>query len=90
MKLVAAADGREGSLAIHADVSIYAGLFDGAERAELLLDDKRLAYVHVARGSVSINGLALTTGDAAKLSGENRLFIDQGREAEVLVFDLQP
>ena len=90
LKLVAAADGREGSLTIHADVSIYAGLFDGAERAELLLDDKRLAYVHVARGSVSINGLALTTGDAAKLSGENRLFIDQGREAEVLVFDLQP
>jgi redox-sensitive bicupin YhaK (pirin superfamily) len=91
LKLVASPDGPrhvKGSVTLHADASIYAGLFDGAERAELLLDDKRLAYVHVARGSASINGQALAAGDAAKLSGESLLVIDQGREAEVLVFDL--
>jgi quercetin 2,3-dioxygenase len=90
LKLVASPDGREGSVTLHAHASIYAGLFDGAERAELLLDDKRLAYVHVARGSASIDWHALAAGDAAKLSGESRLVIDQGGEAEVLVFDLQP
>jgi quercetin 2,3-dioxygenase len=88
LKLVASPDGRDGSVTIHADASIHAGLFDGAERAELPLDDKRLAYVHVVRGSLSINGQALAAGDAAKLSGESLLVIDQGREAEVLVFDL--
>ncbi len=88
LKLVASPDGRHESVTIHADASIYAGLFDGAERAELALDDKRLAYAHVVRGTVTINGQALAAGDAAKLTGESRLVIDRGRDAEVIVFDL--
>jgi redox-sensitive bicupin YhaK (pirin superfamily) len=93
LKLVASPDGPrhvQGSVTIHADASIYAGLFDGAERAELALDNKRLAYAHVVRGTVNVNGRALAAGDAAKLAGESRLVIDQGHEAEVIVFDLQP
>jgi redox-sensitive bicupin YhaK (pirin superfamily) len=86
--LVASPDGRDGSVTIHADASIRAGLFDGAERAELALDPSRLGYVYVARGSVRINGQPLAAGDAAQLDGEARLVIDQGRQAEVLVFDL--
>jgi quercetin 2,3-dioxygenase len=88
LKLVASPDGRDGSVTIHADASIHAGLFDGIERAELALDNKRLAYAHVVRGTASINGHALAAGDAAKLVGESRLVIDQGRDAEVIVFDL--
>ncbi len=90
LKLVASADSREGSVTIHADASIRAGLFNDAERAELALDTKRLTYVHVVRGDVRINGQSLAAGDAAKLSGESRLVVDQGRDAEVLVFDLAP
>jgi redox-sensitive bicupin YhaK (pirin superfamily) len=78
----------DGSVTIHADAVIRAGLFDGAERAELALDPCRLAYVHVARGAVSVNGTALAAGDAARLDGESRLVIEHGRDAEVLVFDL--
>jgi redox-sensitive bicupin YhaK (pirin superfamily) len=78
----------DGSVTIHADAVIRAGLFDGEERAELALDPRRLAYVHVARGAVSVNGTALAAGDAARLDGENRLVLDHGRDAEVLVFDL--
>jgi quercetin 2,3-dioxygenase len=88
LKLVASPDGRDGSVTIHADASLYAGLIDGAERAELALDAQRLAYVHVVRGDVSVNGQPLAAGDAARLSGESRLVIDQGRDAEVIVFDL--
>lgn len=88
LRLVASPDGREGSVTIHADASIRAGLFDGAERAELALDPRRLAYVHVARGSVSVNGKPLATGDAALLADEQRLVLDGGDHAEVLVFDL--
>ena len=88
LRLVASPDGRDGSVTIHADAAMYAGLFDGAERAELALDTSRLGYVYVARGSVRINGQPLAAGDAAQLDGEARLVIDQGRQAEVLVFDL--
>ena len=86
--LVAAPDGRDGAVTIHADASMYAGLLDGAERAELALDAKRLAYVHIVRGQARVNGQALKGGDAATLDGETRLVIDQGHAAEVIVFDL--
>ncbi len=88
LKLVASPDGRDGSVTIHADASMYAGLFDGAEHAEFPLDARRLGYVHVVRGEASVNGHALMAGDAAELSGENHLVIDQGRNAEVIFFDL--
>ena len=89
LRLVASPDGRDGSVTIHANASMYAGLFDGTERAELELDPKRLAYVHLVRGEASINGQALKAGDAVTLDGETRLSIEHGRDAEVIVFDLQ-
>jgi redox-sensitive bicupin YhaK (pirin superfamily) len=88
LRLVAAPDGRDGAVTLHADASIFAGLFDAGERAELALDPQRLAYVHVVRGELSVNGQALAAGDAAQLDGETRLVIDHGRQAEVIVFDL--
>lgn len=89
LKLVAAPDGREGAVTLHADASIRAGLFDGDEHAELALDPERLAYVHVARGEVLLNGeVALKAGDGVTLDGETKLTLSGGREADVLVFDL--
>jgi redox-sensitive bicupin YhaK (pirin superfamily) len=88
LRLVASRDGRHGSVTVHADASMYAGLFDGAERAELALDPKRLAYVQLVRGAASINGHTLEAGDAARLDGESQLVVDRGRGAEVIVFDL--
>jgi len=89
LRLVAAPDGREGAVTLHADASIRAGLFDGDESAELALDPKRLAYVHVAQGEVTLNGdRRLSAGDGVTLDGETRLTLSQGRGADVLVFDL--
>jgi hypothetical protein len=88
LKLVASPDGRDGAVRLNADAAMYVGLFDGAERAALALDPKRLAYVHVARGSVNVNGQALQAGDAAKFDGESRLELSDGQGAEVIVFDL--
>ncbi len=88
--LVAAPDGRDGAVTIHADASIRAGLFDGEEHAELTLDPSRITYLHVVRGALQVNGHALQAGDAARLDAEALLLIDQGRSAEVLVFDLAP
>jgi len=89
LKLVAAPDGRDGAVRLNADAAIYAGLFDGDERAELVLDPRRLGYVHVVRGALSVNGQRLEAGDAVQLDGEPRLRLAEGRDAEVLVFDLQ-
>ena len=88
LRLVASDDGRDGSVTVHADAAIRAGLFDGDERAELALDPARLGYVFVARGRLHVNGHALAAGDAATLDGEDRLVLDRGQGAEVLVFDL--
>jgi redox-sensitive bicupin YhaK (pirin superfamily) len=88
LRLVASPDGREGSVTVHADASIRAGLFDGGERAELPLDPDRLAYVFVARGEIEVNGHALAVGDALALRREERLLLQHGRASEVLVFDL--
>jgi redox-sensitive bicupin YhaK (pirin superfamily) len=90
LALVAAADGREGSVTIHADASIRAGLFSGDERAELALDPKRIAYVHVVRGGLRVNDRQLQAGDAATLTQEAKLVLEGGEDAEVLVFDLAP
>jgi redox-sensitive bicupin YhaK (pirin superfamily) len=90
LRPIASPDGRDGSLTIHADASIGAALVDGAERIERALDPRRLAYVHVVRGSVSVNGVPLEAGDAAGLVDERALAIGAGSDAEVLVFDLAP
>ena len=89
LRLVASPDGREGSVTLHANASLRAGLFDGDESAELTLDPARKAWVHLARGTLTVNGHALQAGDALALSGETRLEISGGEGAEVLVFDLE-
>jgi redox-sensitive bicupin YhaK (pirin superfamily) len=90
LRLVASPDGSEGSVKLNADARMYVGLFDGNERAELALDRGRPAYVHVARGEVTVNGHPLKTGDAARLEGESRIEFSDGKQAEVIAFDLAP
>ncbi len=90
LRLVASNKGAQGSVTIHADASIYAGLFDSAQTATLALDSNRKCYVHLVRGELHVNGRALTAGDAALLSAESQLGLANGKDAEVLVFDLAP
>lgn len=90
LRLVASNDGRDGSVTIHADAAMHAGLFDGAEAATLALPPGRLTYVHVARGRIDVNGRTLEAGDAAQLQQEPTLELANGAGAEVIVFDLAP
>lgn len=91
LRLVASPDGAQGSVTIQQATHMYAGLFDGAdESATHALAAGRLAYVHLARGSVRVNGIQLSAGDAAKIEGESRVQIEGGDGAEVLLFDLPP
>lgn len=88
LTLVADGESREGAVKLHQDASIYAGLFDGEERASFDIKPGRLAYVHLARGSLTVNGNALVAGDALKAEDTAQLVVEQGKNAEVLVFDL--
>jgi redox-sensitive bicupin YhaK (pirin superfamily) len=88
LRLIASPDGADGSVTIHADASLSAALIDSGERIEKALSTGRSYYIHIARGGVSLNGTPLGAGDAAKLTDEKNLVLDQGHAAEVLVFEL--
>jgi redox-sensitive bicupin YhaK (pirin superfamily) len=88
LRLVASPDGARGSVTIHADAAVYAGLFDGEETAELALNPARKGYVHLVRGALDVNGQRINSGDAAMLEDESRIVLANGTDAEVLVFDL--
>src|SRR5207302_4063431 len=88
LRLIASADAREGSVRLHQEADVYAALVDGGEAIEFK-PRRSLAYVHVARGEVGVNGEKLKAGDAVKLSGDdNTVRIGNGRDAEILLFDL--
>jgi len=88
LRLVASPDGREGSVLVHQDASIYASILDGADRAEHAVRGGRGVYVHVARGSVHVNGDLLSAGDALKATEVEAVVLDRANDAEVLLFDL--
>jgi redox-sensitive bicupin YhaK (pirin superfamily) len=88
LRLIVSPDRADGSLLIHQDARIYAGLFDGTEQAVLEVKSGRRLYVHVARGALMANGVALQAGDALKVTDGTQLRLEQGKDAEVLVFDL--
>jgi redox-sensitive bicupin YhaK (pirin superfamily) len=90
LRLLAAPAGEGGAVEIHADARLYSGFFDGDQTAQLTLAPQRKAYVHLVRGSLQVNGVALHAGDAALLDNEVLIRLDQGHDAEVLVFDLRP
>jgi quercetin 2,3-dioxygenase len=88
LRLIASRDGAEGSVLVHQDARVYAGLFDGAEHAELRLRPGRRAWVQVARGALDVDGVQLSAGDGARTAGAAQLALRGGTDAEVLVFDL--
>ncbi len=88
LRLVASSDGAQGSVTIHADARMYAGLFDGSEKAQISINPQRKAYVHLVRGRLVANGHSLQSGDALLLQDESQLALSSGENAEVIVFDL--
>lgn len=88
LALIASPDQADGSVLLHQDARVYAGLFDGDEQAQLDLAPGRSAYVHVARGAIHVAGLHLEAGDGLKITDAGAIAFREGRDAEVLAFDL--
>ncbi|MDB5959492.1 MAG: pirin protein [Massilia sp.] len=89
LRLVGSPDGADGSVKLHANAAMYAGLFDGEQKAELRIDPARKAYVHVVRGAIDVNGHPLKAGDALLMEQEDHIALSNGIDAEVIVFDLE-
>ena len=88
LRLVVSPDGRHGSLTIGQDAELYVGLFDGGEGVSHELPKGRVAWLHVARGSVSLAGRWLGGGDGAAISDEPRLEIRDAKDAELVLWSL--
>jgi quercetin 2,3-dioxygenase len=88
LRLVASREGREGSVTVHQEVSLYAGLLDAGQKASVDLAPGRRAWVQVAKGAVAVDGQELAEGDGAAVEGEARVTVEGRDASEVLVFDL--
>jgi quercetin 2,3-dioxygenase len=89
LRLIASADGAQGSVTLHADARLYAALMDGTQTAQLTVAPGRKLYVHLVRGELTVNDQALSGGDAVLIHDELSLTLRAGQQAEVLVFDLR-
>lgn len=90
LRVVVSPDGRDGSLTVNQDATLYAALLDGQERIVHTPPAGRKGYVHVARGELSLNGQTLKAGDGARLADTGELVFADGKDAEFLLFDLAP
>lgn len=88
LQLVASRDGREGAVTVHQDVELYAGVLKEGDRISHTLKPQRHAWVQVARGAITLNGVPLKTSDGAAISEETEVAIAATQDAEILLFDL--
>jgi len=88
--LIVSPEGQGNALSVRQDMRIYAGLFNGDEQQTMTLGEDRYAYIHVAQGSVTVNGIRFNAGDGARVRNETSLSFTAGDNAEVLLFDLRP
>jgi redox-sensitive bicupin YhaK (pirin superfamily) len=88
LRLIASEDGREGSVQVHQDVTLYASILAPGNEVEHAMDERRYAWIQVARGAISVNDEKANQGDGVIAVGESRLRINAAEDAELLLFDL--
>jgi len=89
LRLIASEDGRDGSVTVHQDVSLFASILDAGQEVERSMDQQRHAWIQVARGAFSVNGESALQGDGVVITGESLLTIKAEEPGEILLFDLQ-
>jgi redox-sensitive bicupin YhaK (pirin superfamily) len=88
LRLIASPDGAEGSVKLFQDVKVFVARLDGGREVRGSIPSGRAGFLQVARGSISLNGAAMTTGDSARIEGEPSITVVAGSPAEILFFDL--
>lgn len=88
LRLIASHDGRSGSITVHQDVAIYAGIFNDGTAHEYSINKERQVFLQVASGTIEVNGLLLSNGDGLMFVDESNVIMNNGKDAEILLFDL--
>ncbi|MEM9155722.1 MAG: pirin family protein [Cyanobacteria bacterium P01_F01_bin.33] len=88
LRTIASRDGREGSVSVHQDVTLYASVLDAGKQVEHVLASDRHAWIQVVRGQLDLNGITLKAGDGAAIAEQEKLALSAIDEAEFLLFDL--
>ena len=86
--LIASDDGRDGSVTVHQDLSVYSAILENGQAVNHQLAPNRQAWIQVARGAVAVNGENLDQGDGAAISGESKLTVSGQTRSEIVLFDL--
>jgi redox-sensitive bicupin YhaK (pirin superfamily) len=89
LRLIASNDGRDDSVHLNQDVSLFASILDKGQEVERAMDASRYAWIQVARGAITVNGETAEQGDGIVVVGESNLKIKARENAEILLFDLQ-
>jgi redox-sensitive bicupin YhaK (pirin superfamily) len=89
LRLIASEDGRDGSVTVHQDVSLFASLLDAGQDVVREMDEMRHAWIQVARGAITVNDESALQGDGVVVSGESQLTIKAEEPAEIILFDLK-
>ena len=89
LRLIASDDGRNGSVTVHQDVSLFASILDSGQEVTRAMEPLRYAWIQVARGSINVNGESAKQGDGVVITGESQLTIRADEPAEILLFDLK-
>ncbi len=87
-RLIASQDGAHDSVSLNQDIKIFSALVDGEESVSYTPDAGRVAWIHVARGAVELNGQKLDAGDGVSLNANKTLRFENGRKCEILLFDM--
>jgi len=87
-RVIVSPDSREGSLKVHQDMSLYSTLLKQGESAEYTLAPGRHAWLQLARGAGTLNGVAVKAGDGVAVSDESKLVLSASEPVEALLFDL--
>jgi len=89
LRLIGSRDGRDGSIVIHQDVDLFAGILNEGEQTKLPLRKNRRGWLQIVRGEIEVNGNRLTAGDGAAIRDETALTVTgKSKDAEILAFDL--
>ena len=88
LRLIASEDGRDGSVQVHQDVTLYASILSAGKEVEHAMDERRYAWIQVARGAATVNGEKADQGDGVVVAGEKNVRVSAEKDAEILLFDL--
>ena len=85
---IAAPEPRETEVRLVQDAEIWTAKLDAGVEAIHPLEPGRQAWLHVAKGEITLGDEVLKAGDAAAITDQQQIAVKSNAESEILLFDL--